>query len=463
MSKYTLIIVSAAGTAHDITSLVEKITWKGRKGSSARSLVARILDDDGYQHARSGIDVEKGYQCLLNYDGKEIFRGTVMKTTQKHDKIMSFTAYDCGIYLANNKDTFCYTDKTASEIFRDVCARFNFKIGTVAATHYRIPELTKKKTSGFDAICDALSLEYDATGIRHYVTSSKGELSLITRRENLLQWVLEVGQNLTSYSYEKSIEDVRTRLRLLSDEGTVLAESRNADLESKIGIMQEVETLDETLTDAQIRELCKSIMDEISTPSRVLSVDALGLPDVISGIGVFIVIPHLGLSRTFYVDQDTHTFQGNKHTMSLKLTYATDIKDEYSSGSGGGTQQHYTSLKAMFQGAALVDSEMLQGTVISTNPLKIQATNDSKLIITATSAIVPKHLTNYTAGCTLGYDAARSTAIPTKWAGDPSHKHNLDSFTLSGTVTIHNALRTGDKVHLLALQGGKKYYVLDRV
>lgn len=58
---------------------------------------------------------------------------------------MSFTAYDNGIYLSNNKDTFVYEDKTASDIFKDVCNRFGLPIGNVDNCTYRIPELTKAR------------------------------------------------------------------------------------------------------------------------------------------------------------------------------------------------------------------------------------------------------------------------------------------------------------------------------
>lgn len=463
MGKCTVLITKNNTNVTDITSLVEQIIWKGRKGSASRSVQVKLLDDDGHNHARSGIEVEEGCHCLVTYNSNEIFRGIIMKSNQREKKTMTFTAYDNGIYFANNRDTFSFTNKTASEIFVEVCTRFGFEIEAVADTSYKIPELIKKRATAWDVICDAMSLEYKATGVRHYVASSKGKVSMTTRRENILQWVLEVDSNITSYNYEKSIEDVRTRIRLLSDEGTVLAESRNAALESKIGIMQDVDAIDETLAEAQLNELCQSILDEISTPARTLNLDALGLPEVYSGIGVFVRIPHLGLSRTFYVDQDTHTFKGNKHTMSLRMTPATDIKTNSGGGHDGGSKQVHTSLKAVFQGTLAVDSELMQGTVISVSPLKIQAANDSKLVITETSAVVPKHLTNYSVGCSIDYSGEGSVTISTNGAGDPWHTHEVMPFTLSGTASIYNALKVGDKVHLLPLQSGKKYYVLDRV
>lgn len=322
------LIILKGEQGYDVTQLVEQVKWKGRKGSSSRTLAVTLIDDDGYKHARSGVDVEQGHQCIFSYDGTELFRGIIMSQTQSNQKKLQFTAYDNGIYLANNKDTFCYENKTASDVFRDCCTRFGLPMGEVASCSYKIPELTKSKTTAFDAIADALSLDFDATGIRHYVASSKGKLSLLTRRENILQWVIEVGQNITSYSYSRSIEDIKTRVKMVSKEGTTVAEKSNAELEKKIGIFQEIDQPDESLTAAQVNDLIESIMEEKGTPERTLSVEAMGIAEVISGIGVYIIIPELEISRTFYVDEDTHTFEDNKHTMSLKLNYANDLAKE---------------------------------------------------------------------------------------------------------------------------------------
>ncbi len=318
-----LIIIKDQKNGFDITNLVQEIQWKGRKGSAARSLQANILEEENYQHI--GINIEEGHQCLFYYNGSELFRGIIMKTTQSDKKTMTFLAYDNGIYLANNKDTFVYTNKTASDVFRDICIRFGLPMGEVTKCTYKIPELTKPKTTPFDAITDALSLDFKATGIRHYLSSSKGTLSLLTRRENLLQWVIETGQNIISYNYLKSIENIKTRIKMLSDEETVLAESINSKLERKIGIFQEIEKSKETLSKPQIKALCDRILAEKSTIERALTIEAIGIPEVISGIGVFIIIKPLGISRTFYVDEDSHIFKDHRHTMNLKLNDANDI------------------------------------------------------------------------------------------------------------------------------------------
>lgn len=332
-------LVFKDGATYDMSELVGKVTWGGRKGSAARYVTVTLLDDDGWKHARSGIDVTRGNQCAFYWEGKELFRGILMQQKQSEKKTMSVKAYDNGIYLANNKDTFNYTNKKASEIFVDICNRFQLPYTTVADTGYVIPELPKPKTTALDAILDALSLTFKATGIRYYVMSSGGKLSLIRRRENLLQWVIETGVNLESYDYSVSIEKIKTRIKLLSKEDTVVAEAANAELEKLIGVFQDIDKPDDNMEQANITDMVKAMLDEQSLPDKSLSISALGLPDVISGIGVFVTIKGLGISKSFYIDEDTHTFEGNHHMMKLKLNLATDTdkplgKSTVSSGGG---------------------------------------------------------------------------------------------------------------------------------
>jgi len=252
-----------------------------------------------------------------------------MSQQQSQKKTMPIKAYDIGVSLANNKDTFNYTDKKASEIFVDCCNRFQIPYGEVADTGYVIPELPKPKTTAYDAILDALSLTYKATGIRYYVTSEAGKVSLIRRRDSIMQWVIETGVNLEGYDYSVSIENVKTRLKLLSKEDTVTAEKADTALEEAIGcVFQDITSPDDNMEEANLTDMVEAMLTEKGQPVKSLRVTALGIPDVTAGIGVFVTIKELGISRSFYVDEDTHTFKGNYHSMKLTLNLATDIGTE---------------------------------------------------------------------------------------------------------------------------------------
>lgn len=327
MAKIQLLVVKDKKTI-DMTNLVQSVRWSGRKGSSARTITVTMIDDDGYRHARSGIDVADGNQCVFLVDGKERFRGILMNQNQGDNKQLKFKAYDNGIYLANNKDTFVYKNKTADQVFSDVCSRFGIPTGEVAKCSYKIPEFTKSKTTGQDAVLDALSLDYKATGTRHFISSDKGKLSLLQRKDQVISFVVDGDANLYGYSYTKSIESIKTRVRMISKEGTTLAEKSNSALEQKIGIFQEIQQPDESLTKAQVKDLVGSVLDTLDDPEETLTLNILGDPDVISGKAILVKIPHLGISRAYYVDSDDHAFEDNMHTMSLTLTTAAEIKKE---------------------------------------------------------------------------------------------------------------------------------------
>lgn len=327
MARIQLLVVKDKKTI-DMTNLVKSVRWSGRKGSSARTITVAMIDDDGYRHARSGIDVADGNQCVFLVDGKERFRGILMNQNQGDNKQLKFKAYDNGIYLANNKDTFVYKNKTADQVFSDVCSRFGIPTGEVAKCSYKIPEFTKSKTTGQDAVLDALSLDYKATGTRHFISSDKGKLSLLQRKDQLISFVVDGDANLYGYSYTKSIESIKTRVKMISKEGTTLAEKSNSSLEQKIGIFQEIQQPDESLTKAQVKDLVGSVLDTLDDPEETLTLNILGDPDVISGKAILVKIPHLDISRAYYVDSDDHTFEDNMHTMSLTLTTAAEIKKE---------------------------------------------------------------------------------------------------------------------------------------
>jgi len=110
------------------------------------------------------------------------------------------------------------------------------------------------------------------------------------------------------------------------------------------------------------------------------------------------------------------------------------------------------SLKGLFQGIIPPACALVQGTVISITPLKIQIKNDEKLIIGAAATVIPKHLTDHTVTVTIPSSGAHS-----QYTGNGLHSHT------EVTMTVYNGLRKGDELHLLAVQNGKKYFALGRV
>lgn len=118
-----------------------------------------------------------------------------------------------------------------------------------------------------------------------------------------------------------------------------------------------------------------------------------------------------------------------------------------------------TSLKQLFQGMAGDGVEVLQGIVKSVGPLKIQIFNDEKLTIGPNITYIPRHLTDYSTEVTVSWRTENASG----GSGDAAYASHNHAITGRKAITVHNALKVGDRVHVLSFNHGKQYYVLDRV
>lgn len=118
-----------------------------------------------------------------------------------------------------------------------------------------------------------------------------------------------------------------------------------------------------------------------------------------------------------------------------------------------------TSIKQLFQSIAGEGVEVWQGVVKSASPLRIQAVNDDKLVIGPNITYVPQHLTDYETEVTVHWQTG-DTSGGSGEAAFASHSHAVEG---RKKITVHNALKAGDKVHILSFKHGKQHFVLGRV
>lgn len=98
------------------------------------------------------------------------------------------------------------------------------------------------------------------------------------------------------------------------------------------------------------------------------------------------------------------------------------------------------------------------GTVISVSPMKVQVTN--QMVIPESLLIVPSQLTDYTVEVTVNWQTENTGKSGNTDEAFSSHSHGI---TGKKTLTIHNALKVGDKVVLIRKQGGQAFYILDKI
>lgn len=309
------------GKPHNVP--ISGFSHTGRKGSSGRSLSADILDSSAFNQVE--IDVEDGLQCIAYDNEVEVFRGLIIKQERSKSNVQQIMARDNLIYFANNDDTFNYKNKKASDIFLDLCNRFGIAFGEIVDTGYIIPQVSIENGKLWDCILETLQATYKATGNRFYVSSIKGKAHLLKRKEQVQKWIVREGSNLLDYSYNKSIDGISTRLKVISDNGVVSSFEKNSELEKKIGIFQKIIQKNDNLNTGQVTQETETSLKIASASNEQLKVSGIGINSIISGCALYICIPEININRSYYVDEDTHTYKNGLHEMSLTLNKTDEI------------------------------------------------------------------------------------------------------------------------------------------
>lgn len=374
-------VVGKNKTFYDVSQFVKKVVWSGRRGSAPRTVEVTMLDSETFGGIGTTINVGKGQTCVL-YDtgaGITLFQGLIMSESYNAKRQLVIKAYDVAVWLANNKDSFTYKNKTTSEIVRDCLNRLNIPVGNIANASHKISELVKKGTTYWDVIEDALSQEYLSTGKRYYVYSSEGKVHLILRQPTKTMPIIELQTNVEDYNYTRSIEKTRTRLKLVTGKGDVKKTVTVDSLENDIGIFQDYESVDEKISNADLNERAQTFKNEKALVGQTLTVTVTGDSTIKAGSTVYVRIDTLDMKRMMYVEEDTHTFENGKHTMKLTMSFEA-VKNQTASSSSSNTKKSYKVGDVVnFHGGKHYVSSYpgAKGYKVSAGPAKITIMNGS--------------------------------------------------------------------------------------
>ncbi|QNK87743.1 phage portal protein [Sporosarcina sp. resist] len=306
----------------------ESITWSGKRFNAARKIDARILIAPGT--GRKIVNVEEGDTLLFKWRGEELFRGIVFDRSRTKNGVMSVTAHDRMQYLLINKTTRVFTNKRADQMATSLMQEFEVPIGAFANTGHVIKSrVFKNETSLYDIILDGLTETLKQTKQRFRLFSKKGKAYLEKLDNPSKLWVLETGVNIEDYTYSTSINDTATKVKLVAGEEKkqITASVTDDAGRKKFGVLQHYEKVTGKINQAQLTDRANKILADKKGVKKEFVVDARGIADLISGMPVRVIEDELKVNKVFFVDSDTHTFRGNRHTMTLSLIENNDMPE----------------------------------------------------------------------------------------------------------------------------------------
>ncbi|USP97395.1 XkdQ/YqbQ family protein [Bacillus vallismortis] len=299
--------------------VAESVSLEGHRYQAPRSIEATIVIKQGDQTYYS---VTEGDTVLFKWKGKELFRGIVFaRTPDEHT--LAFSAYDMLQYLVKNQDVYVFSNQRADQMIRRIANDFQIPTISIANTGHTIKSLViKNDTTLYDIILKALKQTKSQTGRHYQLYSEKGKLGLRAWPDPSEVWVLETGVNITGYQYSTSINDTATRvvLRRQKDNKTYKASAKDSSGLNKYGVLQYTETVTDDINKAQLQQRADvRLAEKKGVKKELKNIQAVGIPEVRSGLPVYISIPEAGIKKTYWVDTDRHEFKGMKHTMTIDV------------------------------------------------------------------------------------------------------------------------------------------------
>ena len=202
-----LVVKGANGSEQDIsTHTLDGITLESvRKGAPATLKFSVIKGPL--------MNFTEGANVKLSVNGNGVFSGYVFTKERDKEQIITCTAYDQLRYL-KNKDTYVYTNKTASEVLQMIAKDFGLELGEIADTGYKIPLRDEDNQTLFDIILNALDLTQDATGKLYVLYDDFGKITL-KNIEDMKHSALLNDAMAENFTYETSIDkDTYNRVRI---------------------------------------------------------------------------------------------------------------------------------------------------------------------------------------------------------------------------------------------------------
>ena len=303
---------------------IEEIQWSTRL-YGAGELKFKVLKDNV-------MDFKEGDQVTFYRNNVPIFKGYVFSKERHKNSPITVLCYDQLRYF-KNKDTYTYSNITASGLLKMIASDYNLTTGDIANTAYVLPPRIEDNSTLFDIMYNALESTEKYNRQKYVLYDDFGQLTLKPYEDMLLPvWVDE--STAEEYDYTSTIDDeTYNRIKLAYDNGDsgqrevhVFNDTLN---QSKWGTLQYYEKLDKALSAADLKVKADALLKYYNLKKRELTIKSVfGDIRVRAGtlVSVGMRLGDMDLSNYMGVEKAKHTFSDGIHTMDL---YLAGVRGEF--------------------------------------------------------------------------------------------------------------------------------------
>lgn len=327
---------------NDITNAIGSMTWSGSAYSGARTFEFTTLNPAGDTRFKMPTIKTGDLICLYNGSSK-LFHGKVTKRERKGEAgTGSYTAQDFMLYLIRSKGTYKFKKKKPEQITQLICKDLKIKTKSIAKTGMKISKILFTDKEYYNMILAAYTKAYKKTGTSYQPIFEGDKLSVI-KKGAMLDLVLNQNEGITESSYEETTDSMVNKVVIYNSKNKKIGTVSNKNWVKTYGTFQDSLSVEKGNGKKEAKNTLAGL-------EKTASLSAIGDIRCVSGYGIRINDTDSGLTGTFWIENDTHTFENGVHTMSLELAFKNVMETEEGDDESGSSPSGSTKSSGILNG-----------------------------------------------------------------------------------------------------------------
>lgn len=310
-----------------ITGYVTSVTWAGSAKQAARTVVFSVAYSPNDKNVKTlGIKLGDKIVFYPGYpdDKKTKFVGIITQRERKSEMgELQYTATDGMMHLLRSSGTYRFANKTPEKIAQMVCRDVKVKTGSIAKTKMPIAKIFFQERPYYEIIMAAYTKAYRKNKKKYIAQMNGDKLEVIQKGKVIPNFHIRQGERITESSYTEDLDSMVNRVYIYDSNNNKIGSVSNSNWIKKYGIFQNAISVDsgngKTETKAELQGI-----------NKTANLTMIGDYRCVSGLGVIIEDSRTGLKGKFWIENDSHEWNGGVYTTTLELAFKNvmDIQEE---------------------------------------------------------------------------------------------------------------------------------------
>ena len=310
-----------------ITGYVTSVTWAGSAKQAARTVVFSVAYSPNDKNVKT-LDIKLGDKIVFypGYpdDKKTKFVGIITQRERKSEMgELQYTATDGMMHLLRSSGTYRFANKTPEKIAQMVCRDVKVKTGSIAKTKMPIAKIFFQERPYYEIIMAAYTKAYRKNKKKYIAQMNGDKLEVIQKGKVIPNFHIRQGERITESSYTEDLDSMVNRVYIYDSNNNKIGSVSNSNWIKKYGIFQNAISVDSGNGKTEAKA-------ELQGINKTANLTMIGDYRCISGLGVIIEDSRTGLKGKFWIENDSHEWNGGVYTTTLELAFKNvmDIQEE---------------------------------------------------------------------------------------------------------------------------------------